>query len=203
MSAMSASKGSVSGHDPQIKNVPPDPLNQAMRQYAARQDIMNINTHAPMFSQFLQAGGTPESATTDWKTPSLSPQDLAAMGFVGGHGEPMPTVSQQDVAAGKVTSLTPQQTMYLTTQRRRAQVAAGQKPGPWVSAVQGTTNRLQNVTSRLQTEQGEDLSTMKPRAARQETREIGRLQARQALLTAKQKRLISQSSPGALNQPTV
>src|SRR5215471_14357008 len=178
MSAMSASKGSVSGHDPQIKNVPPDPLNQAMRQYAARQDIMNINTHAPMFSQFLQAGGTPESATTDWKTPSLSPQDLAA---------------------GKVTSLTPQQTMYLTTQRRRAQVAAGQKPGPWVSAVQGTTNRLQNVTSRLQTEQGEDLSTMKPRAARQETREIGRLQARQALLTAKQKRLISQSSPGALN----
>ena len=77
------------------------------------------------------------------------------MGFVGGHGEKLPGIDYETATQGGLadTGLTPEQRMYLATERARAARAQGQEPGPWASqlkGLQGRDTRIENRITKLQ-----------------------------------------------------
>jgi hypothetical protein len=167
-SAYSASQTpSGPGANPTISQLPQDPLSKAQRDYYARMTMSNLNSVAPTFGSVLATGGTGPGGGADMSTakfplvtPGMTPNEAAAFGFVGGHGEQIPYVNQGAAAASQGgpggtpgqpggMTLSPEQTMYMARERARIAGLTGQKPGPWATNVLNTNERLGDITDRL------------------------------------------------------
>jgi hypothetical protein len=143
--------GGGGAKDPEIKKVPMDPNDKAMRDYYARLQVANANTRFPSFSEYTQSGGDPNKAIMDVNIPDLKPSEAAALGFVGGKGEQIPTVSQADLAAGNIKDLTTEQRIFLAKERAAQAAAAGQEPGPWAGRMKKLGGRIGRLENRLET----------------------------------------------------
>jgi len=134
------------------KKVPEDPQDAAMKDYYARLTVANANTRYPSFAEFTQSGGDPAMAEMKVNYPDLKPSEAAALGFVGGRGEPMPGVGLEDVTSGKASEegLTTEQRLFLAEERRRAAAAQGQEPGPWAGRVGKLEGRHKRIEERLE-----------------------------------------------------
>lgn len=142
--------GGGGGSGGKVTKIPPDPADKAMRDWADRMVIANADKTYPGFGEFLQSGGDPAKAQFDLTVPDLKPSEAAAVGFVGGKGEAIPTVSQEGLASGDITNLTPEQRLYLAKERYRSAKAAGQEPGPWASRVNRLSGRIDRLQGRLE-----------------------------------------------------
>jgi len=186
----SQSSGGGGSQNPNIKPAPQDPLDKTMRTYYDRLTVANANTRYPSFAEYINSGGDPAKAQMDVKIPDLKPSEAAALGFVGGHGEQIPTVSQAGLASGDITKLTPEQTLYLSQERARAAAASGQKPGPWAARGQRLQNRDERLENRIAALQGMDTRTP------QQERKLGRLTTRHGRVESK----LSQFAGGATEE---
>jgi|SRR5262245_25333533 len=143
--------GGGGGGNPNWKKVPEDPQDKAMSDYYGRLTIANANTRFPGFNEYLASGGDPAKAQMDVSMPDLKPSEAAAMGFTGSHGEPLPGISQETAASGSLaeTGLTPEQRVFLATERRRQARSQGQEPKGWAAKVGQLTKRHERLESRI------------------------------------------------------
>jgi hypothetical protein len=142
--------GGGGSSQPNVKPLPMDPHDRAMRDYFGRLAVANVDKTYPAFSEFLQSGGDPAKARFDMTVPGLKPSEAAAIGFVGGKGEDIPEVSQAGLASGDITSLTNEQRQYLAKERAARARASGQEPGPWAGRMQKLGGRIGRLESRLE-----------------------------------------------------
>jgi len=145
--------GGGGGGQANVKPLPEDPQDKAMKDYFARMTVANVGKTYPGFGEYLESGGDPEKAKFDLAIPELKPSEAAALGFVGGKGEDIPGVSQEGLASGDITSLTPEQRIFLAKERAAGAKASGGKPGPWagrVTRLGGKIGRLENRLEGLQ-----------------------------------------------------
>src|SRR5262245_803402 len=141
------------GGGPQdYKKVPEDPQDAALKADDARLTVANANTRYPSCAELTQSGGDAARAEMKVNYPDLKPSEAAALGFVGGRGEPMPGVGLEDVTSGKASEegLTTEQRIFLAEERRRQAAAQGQEPGPWAGRVGKLGKRHERIEQRLQ-----------------------------------------------------
>lgn len=143
--------GGGGGGGTDVKRLPADPQDKAMKDYYARLAVSNVDKTYPGFNEFLESGGDPAKAKFDMTVPDLKPSEAAALGFVGGKGEAIPTVSQAGLASGDITSLTPEQRIFLAKERAAAAKASGGKPGPWADRVTRLGGKIGRLENRLET----------------------------------------------------
>jgi hypothetical protein len=143
--------GGGGGSTGDVKKIPMDPNDKAMRDYFARMTVANANKTYPSFGEFLGSGGDPAKATFDLEMPGMKPSEAAALGFVGGKGEAIPYVPYEDVASGDISSLTNAQRQYLAKERAKAAAAAGQDPGPWAGKMQKLGGKIGRLEHKLET----------------------------------------------------
>lgn len=170
--------GSGGGQGGKVTRTQEDPQDKAMADYFARMTVSNVDKTYPGFGEFLQSGGDPAMAKFDLTVPDLKPSEAAALGFVGGKGEAIPTVSQGGLASGDITSLTPEQRMFLAKERAAQAHAAGQEPGPWASRMQRLGGKIGRLENRLEGFQGTpEIEPREQRIQDKLTRLRGRLDA--------------------------
>jgi hypothetical protein len=143
--------GSGSGSQPNVKPMPEDPQDKAMKDYFARMTVANVDKTYPGFGEFLESGGDPAKAKFDLTVPGLKPSEAAALGFVGGKGEDIPEVSQAGLASGDITSLTPAQRIFLAKERAGQAAASGGEAGPWASKVKRLGGKIGRLEDKLAT----------------------------------------------------
>jgi hypothetical protein len=136
---------------PDIKPLPEDPQDEAMKNYYARAMVANATKTYPGFGEFLQSGGDPAKAKFDLAMPEMKPSEAAAFGFVGGKGEDIPGISHEAAAGGMPGGLTTEQRMYLAEERRRKAKTQGQEPGPWSKRLKGLGGKIGRLEKKLET----------------------------------------------------
>jgi len=141
--------GGGGGGQPEIKKIPMDPNDKAMRDYYARLTVANANTRYPSFAGFTESGGDPAKAQMNVNMPEMKPSEAAALGFTGPHGENIPGVKYEDVASGAQQQLTPEQTMYLAKERARTAQAEGRDTPKWAARAQRLQKRDERLEGRI------------------------------------------------------
>lgn len=185
------SSGGGAASNPQFKPVPRAPDDQAMRDIGARMLLQNANAQYPGFADYSRSGGDPSKAQFPLSLPSLSPQDMTALGFTGKQGQAIPGTPMEQAAAAGATGLSPQQSIFLGKQRsNQAQQAGGPGNATPLQQLGQVSNKLDKVQNRL-TGMGPDELTTGPGAAGRPGRIQDRLDTRVANLQRRQQNLLT------------
>jgi|SRR5215472_999681 len=196
-----ASQTPGSGQPAQMKQVPMNPQDKAMKDYFDRLTVANAAKTYPAFSGFLESGGDPSKAQFPMTMPNLTPNEASALGFVGGKGEPVPGVPQASVSGApgvpQTTQLSQDQMFYMAKERARQANLSGQKPGPWASAVMQNRQAGIDVANRIAT-LTQQAQTPGLRPGRQEAIQdrIENLTTRQGNIEARKNRLLQPGAAG-------
>ena len=201
ISASQAAKTPASGQPAQLKQIPMNPQDQAMRDYFDRLTVANADKTYPSFAGFLNSGGDPSKAQFPLTMPNLTPNEASALGFVGGKGEAIPGVSQASVSGApgvpQTTQLTSDQMFYMAKERARQAQLSGQKPGPWASSVMANRQAGINIANRIANlQQTAQTPGMAPARSENIQDRIERLTNRQGNIEARRQRLLQPGAQG-------